>query len=396
MIRPLGQKIQALVTTQLVYHVLQQRKRGYPVQVAEVVPFMEQLKRQPYSYEQFIHFITGAETFCRDFFDQRSIVIPLRQPLRINGRNIFALRLKGVLPQVYRDKDQVVPHKGGLGAPNYVFEPQAEGFRYNVRLLSEDKDFEPKGAMSFSCLAAETTAALVLGSEQTDCLLGFGLFGHLEYIGSPVGFVVYGLETKRDVRLGLHFAETQGQTLNDLAEKMGATLRQAQQKIVHRAPTATNFGLRLGRQIKILDLEKALPISSIPQSARAAFLMIDILKASKDYYELAFQGITSLKLLPNFFAGYFNQERESSFCQEIKPYVGRPHGQETLKQVFGFLPTGDQATSGVNPSPSLVDPYVFARYQEREGAINLTDYFDRMPLLALLGEAVEQVVESTF
>jgi hypothetical protein len=403
----LCRKLQSIVRQEVRFHNIPKGGQyRFGVGVAEVLPFIKKL-----SLADFDHFKKKV-TFAREENgkDKRSVIIPLHNPIIIDGKTIQALRLKGVMPQV-AEGNRVAAYKSGRGFSKRKLEVTAKD-EITIRLNDQISEHAPWGTVRFSNLAREVETALWLGGEITEALLGFGFYEGIEFDKEPVGFAIYGMERKDDVRIFRDFVQHVRNNIGrlpqaeGLARHTGELLRKMHEKaFFHGAPHLGNFRKLTNDLARILDLDTAVKIESVPEEFRRAFLYLDCSRIINDYqreiwYEEIYDGEAEIEriqltfFLPYFFWGYFRGDVSLPFVREMEQFVSQPPSIRKLLGTFGNL-----AEFGVGwrwgGTLTLIEPTIklYATAANEKSKVNLLDFMDHS-LFAKYYEALGQVSAS--
>jgi hypothetical protein len=399
----LCQSVQNIIKREIRFYNIPRQRDRYAVKLAEVIPFIDQLSKV--DLEDF----EGKATFATGMNgqDKRSVVIPLVRPLVIEGKEIAGLRLKAVMPQVC-DGNQIKAYGSGSGFSRRILEVAGEN-EIRVRPKNKFSEYDPWGTLRFSGVENEVEAALRLGDKITETLLGFGIFEGLEFDGEQVGFVIYGMERKDDLRvlgnlfwqlkIGLDAALDKA----ELAVQTGELLRAMHKKgLGHRFPHLQNYRVLPENKARLLDLDTARELVSIPENQRAAFLYLDLVRAVKSYQmdigvrrsyddESWTEYLQLTPLLPFFFWGYFGGDTNLAFVREIERFVnGDSNGN--LYETFGRLPSYKEGWRS-GGTFTLLEPAVQLFSSRGEHTVNLLDFVER-PLFAQYHSALSQVAAS--
>lgn len=351
MITRLLEKVQRVANRIPVLARIELARGRYQVALTQTIPFIDKLG--PADQNLFRQRATFA--LEEKDKDQRSVVIPLSQPLVIEGRTITSLRLKGIFPQV-KEGSEVLPYTEGKGFVDRLLSVKDSSTIHGQQERT-DGQYSAWGTMSLARLEREVESALTLGPDRTDVLMGFGIYDELKFNGEPVGFAIYGMERQEDTRILKHLIghiEKTGELpagAQELAEHSGKLLREMHESgLIHRYPHLGNFGFMPGgRQAKLLDLDTNIQLLSIPKEARAAFLYLDLARTINDYmkegvYEEIFDGepetteIQLTTLLPYFLRGYFKGDTSLGFVKQMEDLIQRKPGKYEINKLFGHLP----------------------------------------------------------
>jgi len=382
---------------------LQNVNRGqyrHAIQLAQITPFLNSLSANDRSVLNLV----ATATHDKVKPDHRSQIIPLEQPIQSEGREILSLRLKGVYPRVTED-GKVKPYVEGNGYLKRIMEPAGET-RVAVRMERDASEISPYGSLRLERLTKEIETALILGPKMTDQLLGFGVYEDLRFDQQPIGFLIYGMERKEDVRMIGHLSSHVRQTgrlpeAEDQAIKSGSLLRSMHdQELIHGFPHMGNYAVIGDRSARLLDLDATVKLGSVPAEDRAAYLYLDLSRAINDYqrhflYEDIYDGevdyeyVPSTPLLPFFLWGYFRADISMPFVKMLQEFVVEPQSVSRLLQRFGDLPEFGNGWRQGNDF-TLIEPTVRLYSMREPGQIDLQD-FTSNPLFAQFFEALQIV-----
>ncbi|HTY13978.1 MAG TPA: hypothetical protein VMD02_07340 [Candidatus Omnitrophota bacterium] len=309
----------------------------YPARLAEIRPFLSALSA------------TDRKTFdLRATFsidnpnrDTRSLTIPLAHTIEIEGQAIRALRLKGVFPRADQN-GKVGKYDRGRGfCSKALFVSGPDELSCRPKLM--DADYLAAGTVKLNTLSNEVLAALAIGAETTDMILGFGLYQGLNYDDQPVGFAIYGMGRDEDLRLNNHIV-THIKYLGDLPGSFPDLIRHVGKLLrkVHAsghshgsgyASHIGNFGVLPPSEARIVDLDASLSLRSIPAEHRLAVLYLDIQRIVKDLIFTKFRNhysedVSLAPYLPHFFMGYFGTFPELSFVRSMERIARSPIKEE--------------------------------------------------------------------
>jgi hypothetical protein len=371
--------------TPQIFRIPKQDKYRFGVKVYEIERFKRLLSKN--DLEHLKRRATYSVEVNRK--DVRTIIVPLENPVVIKGNTIYALRLKGVLPQV-REEGAVASYKSGNGFVKF----KMEGFgRDSIRIVeNEDQaEFQAYGTLRYSKLKVEVEAALALGNRTTEELLGFGLFEGLEFEGVPVGFAIYGMERRRDVRVGGEFVRQIGKRggalpeAGDLVAHTGELLRRMHEEgMAHGFPRLDNYRKQNDGLAKLLDLDSTQNILRIPKDKRLPFIYLDLSRMINDYqrdiwYEEVYDREVEADyaqltpLLPFFFWGYFRGDVSLPFVREMKQFVEDPVSVWRVNETFGQLPNfGGRWRRG--GTFTLMEPIIQLYSGGGGGELSLSEY----------------------
>ncbi|MEE8638665.1 MAG: hypothetical protein V3T21_06485 [Candidatus Margulisiibacteriota bacterium] len=403
MIANFCQRVQKLTGKNISFHALSRGVFRYSVKIAEVKPFLARLSKNNLElFEKQATFSLGDQRR-----DKRSAVIPLENPLNIEGKTIFALRLKGVFPQV-SENGKAKRYTKGRGFSPRLLEP-AGGTAIIAKSERPASEYSAWGAMSFETLEREVETALILGPERTDLLLGFGMYEDFSFNGKPVGFAIYGMERKEDIRIKRHLwshIEEKGSfpKVKDLAEHTGKLLREMHElKLGHQFPHLGNYGFLSQKEARLLDLETSFELLSVSQEARLAFLYLDLSHTTYEYQRIPEYKNTSdgetikedfplTPLLPFFFWGYFQGDTSLSFIKVLQRFMDGNYKPYELSDIFGRLPEFKEGWRRGGEF-TLIEPIIKLYTLPEDSQIDLED-FRSYPFFNLFYEALESVALS--
>lgn len=348
MITAFCQKIAETIQRPVKSASLSGSKLRYSAEFFPLYPFLDRLNRRDLSR------FTKTATFSirQTYQDTRSAVIQLDMPFEIEGRRVRSLRLKGIFAQAI--KGIVKAYEEGDGFVDTLVKPVGEGKIIGVR-ERQATEYSAKGTMRFDELEAEVKAAIKLGPEITDILLGYGIFEKLSFNGQPVGFVVYGMERQSDDRCGFSEDSAKGQgylrsEFGPIVEQMGNLLRgMHERQLFHGYPHEGNFGINHDdMKVRLVDLDTAVEWASLPPDARLAFLYLDLSKAISHFYESRgfldedhdIRTFSLIPLLPHLFWGYFKGDTTIKFVRRLRSFMGDDADSnyigQTLINAFGL------------------------------------------------------------
>ena len=340
------------------------------VQIFEVIPFLDRISSSNFLSINKI-FATDAQPYPED---ERSIVIPLDQPI---NDDILAIRFKGIYPKVAKN-GVVEPYTAGRGLQNIFF--TAIGTELKCE-YGGDGPYSPYGTLSSKNLEREAKAALLLGPQITDTLLGFGIYPRYTFNTAPVGFAIYGMKRKVDIRLDDYLKNSVKNThalppsSDELARHSGEMLREAHIKglIFGYNRNANNYGVNSPTEARLLDLETATALSSVPREARSLLIYVDLARTIRDllgsssYGDWPWQSVDCTPLLPFFLWGYFKGDTKLPFVQQLVKFTNGSYKEKELFDTFGYAPWHGIEIEGLKTSP-LIDPI---NIEPREATINL-------------------------
>ena len=388
----------------------------YAVELTEIRSFLNRLSAS--DRDLFTKRATFSIKSCDQ--DERTVIIPLQSPLEIEGKTIYALRLKGVYPQA--KEGLVLPYKEGNGFVSYLLPVTGKDI---ISSTTERTDFSAQGSMNLKRLKSEVLTALELGPNRTDMLLGFGTYEDLQYNGQPVGFSVYGMERKDDVRVLTYLKTKYGERMSHdreerprwaiipptstiLAQNTGRLLREMHEiGLIHGYPHLGNYGILDPQQCRLLDLDTAVRMSTIPAEQRAAFIYLDLARVINDFMKDKYSILSKeedhsipnacfMPLLPHFLYGYFKGTQAQAFLKGIMRFVENNSFDSSLRAelftMFGSLPEfgpgfrhGDDFT--------LVEP-IIRLYSGEATALNLKTFTENK-LFNLFYQAIELVADNS-
>lgn len=394
--------VQRITKRPIAHHNISGGGFRFPARITEVFHFLTKLS--PHDLDIFKQRATFSIENPNQ--DERSTVIPLENPIEIEGRTILALRLKGIFPRT-AENGQVQAYKEGKGFVEKILKVVGKDL-----ICSDPKkssvEYSAQGSMRFTKLKTEVETALQLGGELTDFLLGFGIFEGLEFDGQPIGFAIYGMERKEDLRVQRYFHRRIKETgsldnLQELASSVGKVLRKIhQQNLVHRYPHLGNFGLSLPNHCRVLDLDTTFALSSVPAEWRPALLYLDLSRTINDLmrsirYEDIYDGEAEIAdvfltpLIPFFLHGYFVGDAGLLLSDQIARFILPGAPAEDLFRTFGYCPEFDSNWRLGGNDHSLMEPTIHALQVSPE-PVNLKDpRFMRTPLYAVFYAALEAI-----
>lgn len=345
----------------------------YPVRFRDCADFLDRLS--PGDRAAFQRIVTNTDQKGMGF-DRRSFVQKLENPIEQGGIS-KALRLKGIAPKLngdwhalllgfarcceergdekgiknFRGKALEVKRRGlhfvmghtGEGFVNRVICAGREGL-LEVRTVDPEDAPAPEGSMSAKRLHAEIDTALLLGSEMTDPLLGWGTYEGLEYHAAEIGFAVYGIDTENDTRFSAFLSNLEPPTRDvrmdaearNLSEGIGKTLRFLHDRFgrIHRYPHFGNWRVRQTAGISMVDLDTALSCAGMTSQERMAWRFVDLWRGAEIFYsclpgpagDISFGGhpknlVHVWPLLASFLIGYFHLESRSELFQYARRYL---------------------------------------------------------------------------
>jgi hypothetical protein len=368
MISRLSQKVEPFIGRRVQLSPVQRGR--YSATIGETTPFLHKLCAG--DLELLKKRITFSIENPHD--DGRSIVIPLQNPIEIDGKPIASLRLKGVFPRVGSNK-MVEKYTEGFGFPTRLFDISANII--SSRTGRDDLEYSAKGTMSYQRVEKETATALILGPQRTDPLLAFGLYDDLNFNGLPPGFVIYGLERGReDVRVRVHLYETVEHSgvippkADDLAKSTGKLLREAHENnILHRSSHLGNFGLFNQGEARIVDFDAGEKLSNIAKESRLTHLYLDVARTIYDFmdhiiYPEKFDDdysdipIYLTPLVPFFLWGYFRGDMSLPVVKGLEQFIDKMEYSWNLKETFVVLPSIRNGMIAVPGTPTPIDAFV--------------------------------------
>ncbi|HTY13847.1 MAG TPA: hypothetical protein VMD02_06640 [Candidatus Omnitrophota bacterium] len=346
--------------------------------------------------------IAGPLFRCNDI---RSEFTCLEPPAEVNGLTVRQLRFKGVKPVA--SGTEVLRYQSGAGFVPVLLEP-AGGSMIAGRRERDAWEYSAMGTLSLVRLRTEVETALKLGPRRTDLLLGFGLYDKLHFNGQPVGFAIYGMDRPTDQRLVNAIQRSIMAIQLDLRERFGAQARKAgellrqmhQMGLAHRYPHLGNIGIG-GNGARIVDLDTAVNISSLPPGARAAFLYLD-LSLIIGYFNLMVAwgggnklvGFSAVPLLPDLLNGYFGDDSGHEFLRRLNG-ISDFYDTEKVIAAAGFPFKLEGHTHGDLNAMHRNSFFLRPRFDAYRGApVDLQDHCRANPAFASFFRAVEQVAES--
>ncbi|MFH1541998.1 MAG: hypothetical protein ABIE84_02780 [bacterium] len=310
--------------------------------------------------------------------EERSKTFELHDPISHDGKTLVALRIKGMLP-VCDNEGVIKKYTGRLGFVEKLIRPAGD-LRLKIITERDVSHYSPNGSMNLVQIENEVAVASELGTAITQPVLAFGLFENLRYMAEPVGFVIYGMETKEDERWAGHltshliYLETGAHRhMPRMAESLGVNLFAMHRAgFIHLSPHFDNFVMdsnyRCRAMPRVVDLDHAVRLASYPQEMWPALLYIDHGRILNDFivglrnwdghYPVEF-------LLPFFLKGYFGEE----LCPPVADKLLRAmrHNQH--------LPFEYRVPSTIDLS-SLIQPRATLQQKDHGGVIDLQDYRD--------------------
>lgn len=350
--------------------------------------------------------------------DCRTRIVVLDQPLCISGGYIKALRLKGVLPVVnprpvgFFSKLLVQKYDEGKGLRRH--EPLViEQDLIMLRKLRYPNEYTAKGTMTSSELRTEVGVAQSLGEVITDPILGFGFYDKIGFKGHQVGFAVYGMNRIQDNRLmdvlKSRYLDEREARSDDL-KLVGLASRKLRamhnRGWFHGCPHMWNVALNDDASARIVDLETAFGLFSLPPERRAAFLylefhrpLLDLLSVGRYVPEGSNGKHRYDKTRPfmpfalEFIRQYFSAEKGAAFLGRLD---GLGDGNFTSKEWALSFPEYQKA---IDRSPlELIEPVhkmdIMLATEDRNMAIVDINEFNGVALqmfYRLIKEAVENI-----
>ncbi|MFA5839174.1 MAG: hypothetical protein WC890_00795 [Candidatus Margulisiibacteriota bacterium] len=270
----------------------------------ELVPFFDQLE-QYLSPEDYMYFMDiCAAAFRSPWKDTRSTVFSLSKPWDIDGKIFRGLRLKGSFPRTieHNSETNIMPYCAGKGFVPFSFDPVADGIFVREIDLNNNLALEACGTMRRTSLDNEISTACA-AKRVTDKALGFNIFNNLQYFGEGAGLAIYAMEDCVDLRLFMLLVSSpRSSHAKSHLLKAGRALRvfhallPLEERRVHGFPHSGNFRISDYAGTKLVDLDTATRLMSLPEEARLPFICLDLARAFNDIKDIehSFQ----------FFSGY--------------------------------------------------------------------------------------------
>jgi hypothetical protein len=370
MISRLCGKIENITQRRVDLHRIQRGVFRYSVNVGEAAPFLNKLSSAD------LELFKRRATFSIDNPNQgqRSVIVPLQNPIQLGDVAINALRLKGAFPRTQAENSTIVEaYSEGIGFCRRLFD--REGSTISMRTERGAEEFSGKGTMNYRSLENEVETALILGTEITDPLLGFGIFDELTFCDQPVGLAIYGMQRTDDIRY-LHriskIVEEEHSIMEETgnSERIGKLLRLTHEdrKIIHSMPHLENFATSPGDRMVMADLDHSKRSLSLPKEVRATHMFTDLSRTINDYMrewrvEVVYDGESEIvdfyltRLLPHFLWGYFAGDTSIPFVRDVERCLN-DRDDRSLFEVFGVLPKFGPGFAQPILHPTLIDPIV--------------------------------------
>jgi len=402
----LCEKISEITKNPVAFNSISKGTLRYSVKIGEVSPFMRKLSKP--DLEFFKRRATFSMNNMRKDKDERSVIIPLENPIEINGKTVMALRLKGIFPQA-NEKGEVLSYKDGSGYVPTLLKVAGEN-KIRSTTTRDVQDYFPWGTMGSEAIEKEVGAALLLGPEMTDLLLGFGIYEDLTFCGKPVGFAIYGMEREKDIRVLEYlkgYIETCGKLpdAGNQAIQTGQLLRQMNDLgLSHGYPHLWNYAKVSQDKAKILDLDTAVNWENIPKEERVANIFLSLSHTINDYmkcfiYKSEYDGevekeyVHLTRLLPFFLLGYFGNDSSSLFVKAVERFTEKDRSDKELRDAFGVLPTycSQFVWETRGRAQTLIEP-VIQLYKTIGSTVDLEN-FKNNPLSGLFYQAIEKTAQ---
>ena len=357
-VQKLCDKVSVLTGQMPVRYAIDHCEGRFRADFFEVAPVLARLNKG--NRERFMHYAAGVSPHR----DERSQYVSLT-PVEVDGLRLHSLRFKGIRPKLGEKQSSVLPYTAGTGFVSSRLFVDLDNPTVIEDFKLRPEHYAPHGTITREAIETETLSALVLGSQITDPILGFGIFKDLEYLGEPVGYVVYGMEREEDARLHTHLSKALRHPQKAL-ENMKALAIDTGVKLAagNRAGLGFvfswlgNFALHSPTSTRLVDLDSTsdLPIGSTEAVASALF--IDVSTTLQYYYRgLCTEGGISnaVNRYPSFFPyflnGYFGDSMSASFEGQIAEAMQRSR----LESDGSFMIANEPAQGLIAPRTAFLD-----------------------------------------
>lgn len=289
-------------------------------QVFEIEPFLNSL-----CHDDLQAFWKHATSSFEHKQDERTITFKLRAPITIAGRIIRALRLKGISPVV--SGNNVKRYSKGKGFNDRtIYCNKGDEIRLTI---TKPEDYPAEGTMTLERLEREIVAAIKMGSDITDTILGFGSFENISYMGKPVGFAIYGMEREEDIRVGelLNRAKS-SEALTEYYPAITESARLLREthdkKIAHGSLHPYNIAFDGKDHLRLVDLDLSFDFSNRPAIDHPGIIYADLLRPIHDYYQYSVykdKCVFRHSLLTRFLLKYFKENRLSYYVKLLEIHL---------------------------------------------------------------------------
>ena len=281
--------------------------------------------------------------------NERTLIYQLTKPIKINNITILSVRLKGVCPKI-EDNGTIPENKGRC----YVDQPILVD-KNGTTFINKSNPGAPLGGARLTECSREFEVASQFAPAYADFPIGVGSFPELMFKDSPLGFIVFGMQTSQDLRAkdiiypsniatSYYKPDNPGFVSNNYFSNFFFALGEAKetfdQVYVHRYFHFGNYGLLSANRPKVCDFEAVRKVSELTPLARLAYFTIDLsrlfsdLSAKREFWHerKLITRFSLAHLIAPFLNGYFGQETEFNPTSD---YFKRPRSTET--QAIKFM-----------------------------------------------------------